>query len=174
MRGTPDVTRGGIVQLGIIPADAGNTEWVTGWRETEEDHPRGCGEHCPSLDYSLSAKGSSPRMRGTHRQFSKWLYINGIIPADAGNTDGTRAPSQACEDHPRGCGEHSLASSLANLKMGSSPRMRGTRTGYQPGDQFLGIIPADAGNTLYILDNNSKDRDHPRGCGEHDSSSGMA
>ena len=90
MRGTPDVTRGGIVQLGIIPADAGNTEWVTGWRETEEDHPRGCGEHCPSLDYSLSAKGSSPRMRGTQTALEHLAKHVRIIPADAGNTRSRR------------------------------------------------------------------------------------
>ena len=45
--------------------------------------------------------------------------------------------------------------------------MRGARRGIGLKSREAGIIPADAGSTLYILDNNSKDRDHPRGCGEH-------
>ena len=55
--------------------------------------------------------------------------------------------------------------------MGSSPRMRGARnmTGeYLP---EVRIIPADAGSTCSGFQVTFHRKDHPRGCGEHSSSS---
>ncbi len=51
--------------------------------------------------------------------------------------------------------------------IGSSPRMRGTLPGNQRRVRILGIIPADAGNTLESRRENGRQGDHPRGCGEH-------
>ena len=45
--------------------------------------------------------------------------------------------------------------------------MRGTRHLYHPYYPHRGIIPADAGNTLYQINLDGLHRDHPRGCGEH-------
>ena len=50
-------------------------------------------------------------------------------------------------DHPRVCGEHCSAATVSGLPVGSSPRVRGTRSA-------RGRRPTSTG-------------DHPRVCGEH-------
>ena len=52
--------------------------------------------------------------------------------------------------------------------VGSSPRMRGALNGILPTPEPKGIIPADAGSTSFTVSHPSTQRDHPRGCGEHD------
>ena len=55
----------------------------------ERDHPRVCGEHDNCANWVGKGLGSSPRMRGTrHRRTDQWEE-HGIIPAYAGNTNGT-------------------------------------------------------------------------------------
>ena len=71
---------------GIIPADAGSTHAFQLVFCLVPDHPRGCGEHCPSESSEVLSRGSSPRMRGAPDQ---------PIPVLGRE-----------EDHPRGCGEH--------------------------------------------------------------------
>ena len=75
------------------------------------------------------------------------------------------------EDHPRGCGEHKRPFLFVVDPGGSSPRMRGARNGDYAGNVTDGIIPADAGSTVLALSIAQHPRDHPRGCGEHLSSS---
>ena len=66
MRGTPHGAHGERLQLGIIPAHAGNTcSRVADWR-WKRDHPRACGEHLFESCWGIRFVGSSPRMRGTH------------------------------------------------------------------------------------------------------------
>ena len=90
-----------------------------------------------------------------------------IIPADAGSTIRLSPVSKPTWDHPRGCGEHNLAGNAEQLASGSSPRMRGAQDRDRQGDSCQGIIPADAGSTVFADDPKSGLRDHPRGCGEH-------
>ena len=56
---------------GIIPADAGNTEWELFFWHTSGDHPRGCGEHIFPYSNAIAQRGSSPRMRGTLQEGAK-------------------------------------------------------------------------------------------------------
>ena len=70
-------------------------------------------------------------------------------------------------DHPRGCGEHNFQTTQIRTNIGSSPRMRGARSMTGIIYPLLGIIPADAGSTLYAFVANWYSKDHPRGCGEH-------
>ena len=154
---------------GIIPADAGSTQSAHISRVCGTDHPRGCGEHKRDDVIFDIALGSSPRMRGalaiTVQQFDRqW-----IIPADAGSTINLPSRSTSRADHPRGCGEHNIPTVIHGEGKGSSPRMRGARpsqAGCLPGPR---IIPADAGSTTIRAANANYDRDHPRGCGEHQS-----
>ena len=67
MRGTPRLRGRGVGLCGIIPAYAGNTGEKTGDHVAHRDHPRVCGEHTYESTASDIMKGSSPRMRGTHR-----------------------------------------------------------------------------------------------------------
>ena len=45
--------------------------------------------------------------------------------------------------------------------------MRGTLSPFHPATAFMGIIPADAGNTVCTGSLRPWPADHPRGCGEH-------
>ena len=112
-----------------------------------------------------------------------------IIPADAGSTYDQNHGISRIEDHPRGCGEHKLYTSIQIFRKGSSPRMRGALSfnadvahklgGSSPRMRgalvlpvvhvrLAGIIPADSGSTSAPAEEAAITRDHPRGCGEHD------
>ena len=86
MRGTPFPFMGYDANQGIIPAYAGNTEPDAKKSLHDRDHPRVCGEHSVRIDRNNSARGSSPRMRGTLGAFARPKQHGGIIPAYAGNT----------------------------------------------------------------------------------------
>ena len=114
------------------------------------DHPRACGEHVIGVHLPDIPQGSSPRMRGTPPPIRCITYIAGIIPAHAGNTSLLDMLLVSTWDHPRACGEHASTRMAINCRSGSSPRMRGTLD--VPSSEFalLGIIPAHAGNTVYV------------------------
>ena len=131
------------------------------------DHPRGCGEHL-SRPFSVSrSRGSSPRMRGALVPLETVRNLVGIIPADAGSTITDRYLFSSIQDHPRGCGEHTIKAVYVMPVRGSSPRMRGAPEGVTQGQRRARIIPADAGSTNTVHGYASASMDHPRGCGEH-------
>ena len=54
MRGAQDAGGTGCKRGGIIPADAGSTQWSDSIVLDARDHPRGCGEHnqdCLTVQY---------------------------------------------------------------------------------------------------------------------------
>ena len=167
MRGAPPDLAVEVHGYGIIPAYAGSTLYRGSVLQRDRDHPRVCGEHVSATKPSVSALGSSPRMRGAQRA---WLPVNhrvGIIPAYAGSTSPTRRRAAAARDHPRVCGEHITNQATCGSGQGSSPRMRGAPLalcGRREGD---GIIPAYAGSTDGHGFVWAARRDHPRVCGEH-------
>ena len=67
MRGTHGQLSVHIPACGIIPAYAGNTVSHSRTRNATRDHPRVCGEHNNVCHCNSSARGSSPRMRGTRQ-----------------------------------------------------------------------------------------------------------
>ena len=111
--------------------------------------------------------GSSPRVRGTPDRAAHNLAEPGIIPACAGNTAIGSPPIMVYGDHPRVCGEHTPESAVVSSKSGSSPRVRGTPRIRVGQDDVAGIIPACAGNTSFPCLIRFPGRDHPRVCGEH-------
>ena len=86
MRGAPDPGHDRHRHAGIIPADAGSTNFSPASLVSWSDHPRGCGEHILSRGPCNVPEGSSPRMRGARRHGHMGCHIPGIIPADAGST----------------------------------------------------------------------------------------
>ena len=94
-----------------------------------------------------------------------------IIPADAGSTRLSSRGRRAGPDHPRGCGEHQASSCDCSSLKGSSPRMRGAHICRYLRSICLRIIPADAGSTSPSGGATRVCSDHPRGCGEHSTSS---
>ncbi len=157
--------------------------------------PRGCGEHLMARLAMLSSVGSSPRMRGAPLLGTAGPLPGGIIPADAGSTDGAvwqcgrvrdhprglsgiipadagstsagRTGPGGSRDHPRGCGEHITVGIMDSCPQGSSPRMRGALQRRRHRRPEGGIIPADAGSTAPRTAPARRAGDHPRGCGEH-------
>ena len=113
-------------------------------------------------------EGSSPRVRGTPASTLAAFLATGIIPACAGNTPEARKFRDIPGDHPRVCGEHFGGLKDKVLGVGSSPRVRGTRTRLLHGADLRGIIPACAGNTFRLCSSSSSAWDHPRVCGEHE------
>ena len=147
MRGTLSLVANARQRLRIIPAHAGNTRGGWSLMLGMRDHPRACGEHVFSRLRGAVCRGSSPRMRGTHRRGYATGCPTGIIPAHAGNT-----MLDTCEP---------------SIVAGSSPRMRGTLAVILVCPFRLGIIPAHAGNTTTPSSPSCWLRDHPRACGEH-------
>ena len=148
MRGAQRTDRLRPFSHGIIPADAGSTRPLQVIRDAIKDHPRGCGEHQQAGQRPVLHAGSSPRMRGALLWMVVGTNCTRIIPADAGSTRSRSSASSPGGDHPRGCGEHRLASPSFAVLFGSSPRMRGALGVGKVKADIARIIPADAGSTL--------------------------
>ncbi len=169
-RGTPIARALLLERFRFIPAGAGNT-WLDGFRSTAYTvHPRGRGEHRRLGHQEPAIAGSSPRARGTPYTYQPATLADRFIPAGAGNTSRSNPAATARAVHPRGHGEHSCVTYIVILKIGSSPRARGTLMCHlyrDPEDRF---IPAGAGNTecgVAVIEYGSV---HPRGRGEHERS----
>ncbi len=113
MRGTRLLYRRFEHHRRFIPAHAGNTFTQSQISVGTSVHPRACGEHLPDLLHRWSSSGSSPRMRGTHRLFTKFTELWRFIPAHAGNTSVTPGMLLRFSVHPRACGEHTLWPTIA-------------------------------------------------------------
>ena len=152
---------------GIIPAHAGLTNAKAACHAGSRDHPRACGAHTWSSCTKDVNRGSSPRMRGSLDMLDSIGYEIGIIPAHAGLTIEARLAFNSPRDHPRACGAHSFMFAATSQRLGSSPRMRGSRYEYDEVTQEPGIIPAHAGLTLCSQAVTCRAGDHPRACGAH-------
>ena len=150
MRGTHVPVLGEHADIGIIPACAGNTQRYFTTVQPFRDHPRMCGEHIFDEIFPDNLRGSSPHVRGTLIRIVGLCRHIGIIPACAGNTPRPAQGRHGRRDHPRMCGEHSTCWAMAVSGEGSSPHVRGTQPLSTPHVQYLGIIPACAGNTCAI------------------------
>ena len=89
-----------------------------------------------------------------------------IIPAGAGKSCMAGPNSLMVRDHPRGCGEKKHGEDGWVVRKGSSPRVRGKGLLHRLSHSQAQIIPAGAGKRQNQGDNLTKNRDHPRGCGE--------
>ncbi len=161
-RGSPSGWKGR-----FIPACAGNT-----WRFHHRGrklavHPRVCGEHSASIRWRRSAIGSSPRVRGTQQAAIYLIFHHRFIPACAGNTDISYLHASHSPVHPRVCGEHRCETLFSRSHVGSSPRVRGTRTCVGLSCGIPRFIPACAGNTSVAKTYRRSRSVHPRVCGEH-------
>ena len=152
---------------GIIPACAGSTNRIKCAIFAPGDHPRMCGEHDHTEPLHLHRSGSSPHVRGALATCLATVLLSGIIPACAGSTWNHSIRRRRRRDHPRMCGEHTDTSRAMSGQSGSSPHVRGARSGLVRGSVSPGIIPACAGSTDSHCRPQDSSRDHPRMCGEH-------
>ncbi len=166
-RGTHDQSGGWKRCDRFIPAGAGNTVRFVVPAPNLAVHPRRRGEHTVDGAWLPSSSGSSPQARGT-----RWMQVghhlrNRFIPAGAGNTDLGKAPEIKGTVHPRRRGEHIAGLGAPNLRTGSSPQARGTRSVWQPVATQNRFIPAGAGNTNRCIGCTRVSAVHPRRRGEH-------
>ncbi len=132
------------------------------------DHPRACGANHAGVHDAQLRGGSSPRMRGKQYHLEQRARETRIIPAHAGQTIWKPRPPRIRWDHPRACGANPVPYRLHVVVGGSSPRMRGKRSGGKSSRSIRRIIPAHAGQTLRILPRGFTATDHPRACGAND------
>ena len=104
-------------------------------------------------------------MRGKPVLLVAVMAIIRIIPAHAGQTDGSSHSTQDTSDHPRACGANEKALDNYANGNGSSPRMRGKRVTDANDAARVRIIPAHAGQTACGERSTFAATDHPRACG---------
>ena len=166
MRGKACADLRGRGDCGITPARAGKSANARQMALRGRDHPRACGEKLAQSPRSSPIMGSPPRVRGKVRAKCKEDGTTGITPARAGKRcAGCLTPSRR-RDHPRACGEKSLAVTPKPGEQGSPPRVRGKeRACFAQGGQH-GITPARAGKRSRQDTRPAFVWDHPRACGE--------
>ena len=112
--------------VGSSPRVRGTRHKSRARRFFETVHPRVCGEHRWSAYAEPRWNGSSPRVRGTHLSGPQVSPTRRFIPACAGNTRPPLFFTIPTTVHPRVCGEHPKVKNLRPVRVGSSPRVRGT------------------------------------------------
>ena len=165
MRGKPLTNSYAKATERIIPAHAGQTGTARLWFYLSSDHPRACGANPRSLASIVHPSGSSPRMRGKHTALFSLVLCVRIIPAHAGQTSCRARPPAPRADHPRACGANLSVMVSCPSDRGSSPRMRGKRSGVDVSLSGDRIIPAHAGQTWRNSPDYPASTDHPRACG---------
>ena len=151
----------------FIPASAGNTRARPAIHHQPPVHPRERGEHDPPRPRRPPPRGSSPRARGTPDRAADLQAMTRFIPASAGNTPLKAKRQNRQPVHPRERGEHVLMVSGLVLRLGSSPRARGTPSRPHRGYRHARFIPASAGNTFGVTRTSKVIPVHPRERGEH-------
>ena len=149
----------------IIPARAGPTCVFPFLERLDQDHPRSCGANNGSMNSGVKSSGSSPLVRGQLGEVFGHIVGDRIIPARAGPTDSFGRVFLSFADHPRSCGANHLQRFRLLCALGSSPLVRGQRTGQSAFQRCVRIIPARAGPTVTQVDMDGVWPDHPRSCG---------
>ncbi len=133
----------------FIPTHVGNTPTGFVMPKIQPVHPHACGEHARNILILPGGIGSSPRMWGTPGRDRRGSGGRRFIPTHVGNTQPQVArPSQA-PVHPHACGEHVSPAAERVLRVGSSPRMWGTRNRTQHNLGGGRFIPTHVGNTKF-------------------------
>ena len=141
-RGLPHFAAQGLDEVGIIPACAGFTIYITPQHRSITDHPRMRGVYRPPSGRQVPHPGSSPHARGLRVRASVCVAASGIIPACAGFTTSLSGTSRSSR--------------------GSSPHARGLRVIPVCIALPSRIIPACAGFTPTASSTTMRSRDHPR------------
>ena len=150
----------------FIPARAGNSQLPHSPFPRSTVHPRACGELLFDSSRAGGMSGSSPRVRGTPHRSDLPPSGTRFIPARAGNSQVDLRDIPAQTVHPRACGELKPCPQSGNLRIGSSPRVRGTRLDGDGCRSLCRFIPARAGNSVPPGRWRPLQAVHPRACGE--------
>ena len=124
VREKPSFLRHKACNFRITPACAGKTRLNISLVSSTWDHPRVCGKNHLKRQRYISRVGSPPRVREKLIivcQPSIWVRIT---PACAGKTRSKSSSGKVKWDHPRVCGKNRIRFGLAQVKVGSPPRVR--------------------------------------------------
>ncbi len=151
----------------FIPACAGNRLGsVTLTGNGPSVHPRVCGEQGERPAMSITASGSSPRVRGTAPDRSASRRSPAVHPRVCGEQRVATPSTVRAAVHPRVCGEQLAAMCDRLAFTGSSPRVRGTERRLRDNRLHSRFIPACAGNRPWPTRWSPPRPVHPRVCGE--------
>ena len=150
----------------ITPACAGKRPAGGHHRAGPRDHPRVCGEKAAYFRAVCGPMGSPPRVRGKAATLPMTNTALGITPACAGKSPPYSRIPPRDGDHPRVCGEKSLAEGAQASDLGSPPRVRGKAPINRHQAEEHGITLAYAGKRVAVRSDLGTIRDHPRACGE--------
>ena len=166
VRGTARTTPARAGQHRFSPACAGNGRHTPKYAEYVAVQPRVCGERATSTRAAHRNGGSAPRVRGTDLTGIFCIDYPRFSPACAGNgLNGSLMPAGR-PVQPRVCGERKSPGSLANLRPGSAPRVRGTVKQYLSEVEKRRFSPACAGNGCPTTGTTAPSPVQPRVCGE--------
>ena len=166
-RGTCELINHRGQRLRLIPARAGNMQWMVTDVSMTAAHPRSRGEHSlGDLAKSLGS-GSSPLARGTSLRQCCCSRRTRLIPARAGNISTQSGRYRPPSAHPRSRGEHVGGGYVFHRWVGSSPLARGTSNLVRKEEKMLRLIPARAGNMPVASAHSDGSSAHPRSRGEH-------
>ena len=168
--GTLRIGRGRVKRARFIPTPVGNTLNESAHLLEQPVHPHACGEHShPGLGH-VNQRGSSPRLWGTPAVVDLIFSWQRFIPTPVGNTRWFCKADLICPVHPHACGEHNLPRAIALVKLGSSPRLWGTRPQIDHRSCNWRFIPTPVGNTGFLSADKVAMAVHPHACGEHKTS----
>ena len=105
MRGKAEVLKNIVDRKRITPAYAGKSTTVWHYPLAFTDHPRLCGEKIETNQFTTSAAGSPPPMRGKVANLLRVQPDRRITPAYAGKRFCQKSCFNPTRDHPRLCGE---------------------------------------------------------------------
>ena len=153
------------VQIGYIPARAGEAPSGARIRRTPRVHPRACGGSGYQDGEEAGERGTSPRVRGKRRRLRRAGRPGGYIPARAGEAALAGVTAGLFAVHPRACGGSPGRGPIRGGKSGTSPRVRGKLKPQARELEMLGYIPARAGEAARGRAPSCGSRVHPRACG---------
>ena len=151
VRGKPSAILAVAISTRITPAGAGKTEIFLHSDNSDEDHPRRCGENPYVYTQHCRESGSPPQVRGKHALKMHLLGTRRITPAGAGKTFLPDAGEKTIRDHPRRCGENHKYPLVGYLDPGSPPQVRGKPPFRRRFCSQNRITPAGAGKTTLIF-----------------------
>ena len=111
----------------------------------ERVYPRVCGGTREEARQRREAEGLSPRVRGNPAERTSARAFSRSIPACAGEPTVIALILNSTKVYPRVCGGTLGGYSIAELDYGLSPRVRGNRDHDPLIQQYVGSIPACAG-----------------------------
>ena len=165
VRGNPRTAAAVSTQLGSIPACAGEPVGRRGRKVKTEVYPRVCGGTRPSVRFTASIRGLSPRVRGNPNKAGSNSAAGRSIPACAGEPRPRPVRRRAFTVYPRVCGGTQWSFDILRASGGLSPRVRGNQSQAQPEQRHLGSIPACAGEPSLRRQPGTEQRVYPRVCG---------